>query len=357
MELSNFGNLKHKSNFKRHSSVSYRRFMFIQHVWFKVIGLSPWAMDTSIMSRKSRKTTSDKNDIYNYSCAGSCYNILFFIINCSINFINYFSEDESSIELEFQNAISASLNKKILLILSLCANVIPLIFIIRQKSIIDIINRFENFNKKLRKFVEYESGLSYMMYLIFFSNFLIFGSLVIVEMYQDPLTLILEQILWSFVSSGVIIQYILFLHIITKRFERIHSTILEWDNMRIREDQGQVCCVIETSVLSEPVFNNMDNIINAYIELCDICDGLKNLYGLPIMLVILFLSAGMVFMLYFIILVLMSFLKVTDETYLYITLVSWIIFLIMVLTSTVTKTMKQVELYKNIHIFLSNKSY
>ncbi|XP_057326378.1 putative gustatory receptor 28b [Microplitis mediator] len=128
---------------------------------------------------------------------------------------------------------------------------------------------------------------------------------------------------------------------ITKRFERIHSTILEWDNKRIREDQGQVCCVIETSVLSEPVVNNMDNIINAYIELCDICDDLKNIYGLPIMIVILFLSAGMVFMLYFIILVLMSYLKVTDDTYLNVTLVSWIIFLIMVLTSTVTKTMKQ----------------
>lgn len=334
MELLNINNSKRKSNFNRFKSAVDRYFMIIQYFWFKLIGLSPW---TCKFFLKNRKINSVKNKICNYSYFGSLYNILYVIINILIHYLNYIA---ATIESENNEALSRS----IFIILSSFQNLTLLIFIIRQKSMINIIYRLADVDEKLEKWNDNETECDYHIYLTFILNFFVFGSLEISQMQQYPLITILDQVFDSFSSSGVIMQYTMFLNMITKRFEMINTTIAEFYTMKIRTDRAQTSYVIETSVIPESTFYSMD-IFHAYIELCDLCDSLNNIYGLPILVTILFLCAEGIFLLYFIILVLISFVSVSEGTYLSLILVSRAIFLVMVLTSNVTKTMDEVELY------------
>lgn len=339
--------LNKKSNRSHINSVFREYFMLIQHICFKIIGLAPWSTD----KRNSNQPNLKKYNKCNFSYAGTCYNILFFTFNISLNF--NFLINKAYKPFDDEEALPSTLREKISFILPLIVNMIPLIFVIRQKSMISIINRFEIVDEKLKKCDNYRNNSDYTNYFTFIANFVLFNGLFIKHIYYFSFTVLFIQISYSIISSGVMIQYTIFLNSTAERFEKINSLISNLYNTRIDVAPIHILSTIQTPLSYEQlILYDINNIIHAYIELCEICDNLQNFYGLPILVIILFLSAGGVFILYFIILVLISILPFSNhQVYMNLTLVSWITFSLIALTSSVTKTMEQVKIFNNSYQF------
>ncbi|KAH0567211.1 hypothetical protein KQX54_007661 [Cotesia glomerata] len=117
------------------------------------------------------------------------------------------------------------------------------------------------------------------------------------------ITMIEQLTLECFFEGGMIIQFLIFLNIITKHFEAINSSISDVDNTKINTAQVHPSYVINMAVSvpePEPDRHIIDNdSVNAYVDLYKICDSLKKFYGLPILIDILNLSVKTLSMLYF----------------------------------------------------------
>ncbi|XP_057324857.1 putative gustatory receptor 28b [Microplitis mediator] len=328
--------LKKKSNRSHINSLCRGYFMVIQHICFKIIGLAPWSID----KRNADQMNFKKHNKCNFSYVGTCYNILFFTFNVFLNF--NFLINKAYQPFDSEQALPSTLREKISFILPLIINMIPLVFVIRQKSMIGIINRFEIVDEKLKKCDDYKMNSDYNNYFTFIVNFVLFNGLFMMQIYNFSFTVLFIQISYTIISSGVMIQYTILLNLTAQRFEKVNSLISKLYNIRIDVARIHILSSIQTPLSYEQLLlYDINDIIYAYVELCEICDNLKNFYGFPILVITLFFSAGGVFILYFIILVLISIIPFSNQVYMNLTLVSWITFSLIALTSSVTKTIEQ----------------
>lgn len=342
---------KKKFDSNRWNSICYRYFMFIQYICFKILGLAPWTLNMSKVLNKNQKVRFCGRNICSYSYIGSCYNITVVIICLALNF-NFFVKQKSL--LYFDSQLLPLVLARCMLIFSSLTSILNIIVLtMYQKSFIKIINKFENMNKKLRLLNgsshSYEPEFDFTMCFQFIFNFFVIGISAETEIlrYFKFIAMIINHIVVDFVTSGIIMQYTIFLTMIIKRFEKINSALSKLLNTKIIANQVHSLSTISTiqsSISSDLILHrDLNNIISAYVDLCEICEDLQDIYGFPVLISTVTLSMRNTFHIYLAFLVyFFSPLDMKQRIYGYLLLLLWCIFLLIVLTSRVTKAVNQV---------------
>ncbi|XP_057320423.1 uncharacterized protein LOC130664498 [Microplitis mediator] len=123
---------------------------------------------------------------------------------------------------------------------------------------------------------------------------------------------------------------------VNKRFKSINFTFSKLGNFRFNTIQPQ-----ELFVTRKFVSNDIDNLKYAFIELCEMSQDISDFYGIPILISIFCFAVRTIFTVY---LIMLSLFKIQNLTIVWQvdgTRMTWIVFLFIVLTSSVTKIMKQ----------------
>lgn len=341
--------MKERLNFNRWSSMCSKFFILIQHVCFKIIGLAPWTLNTSEIFDEDGKSSFKTFNVCSYSCAGNCFNILWFITSVSLNFNYLFLGNFDLIEPSVTKM--GILRRHVLIFLSLLVIMIPIIVLVHQKLIISVYNRFGNVDRKLKLFSDCRIEFDLTVYLIFIFSFFVFGSLLLILVSNYSWLSMFNQITSCFITNGMITQFIINLNMISKRFDIINSTIMKYYHMKIRKNQAQNSPVVRILVSSELVPHDFDNIIFSYLELCEMCEDLQYFYGLSFLIIIFCFGIANLLYLYVIILSLLKALEVSSEIMqLNIILTSWTIFSLIALTLNVTKVIKKVYIFDTINL-------
>lgn len=339
MELINFNMLKERFNYNRYRSVCYRYFIFFQYIFLKIVGLSPWTLDTSEIFLKNRRHNNVQINECKISYVGSCYNILLFSFIGLSNF--YFQFNSSLAHVQSDSVLTPAIRAKLKFIAILCIKFIPLIYVFRQKILISVINRLKCLDEKLKKCENYiiEKN-NYHINLIFIVNFLCSACTISILLYHSQFSImtLLLRVSPDFIGGWVIVQYTISLKIIDRRFKSINSTITKLGT--ITNDRNGVKTLPETQI---SLSHEIESIKYAYIELCEMCDDIAEFYGLPVLISIIHYVTINIIRLYFIILSVLQIKKYENIIYLCNGIaLSSAIFLFIVLTSSVTATIKQV---------------
>ncbi|XP_057320413.1 uncharacterized protein LOC130664489 isoform X2 [Microplitis mediator] len=320
---------KKTCNYSQDDSVCSGYFLFIQQIFFKVIGLLPWNVKTAGIFRKNGRV---ENGIFecDFSHAGSCYNVLLFFLIVALTFHigNYMSSIQIS-ELPTIHVIALELS----FFSTLCISLVPLIYIIRQNLLIGVNRRLKNLDKKLNKCADYKLESNNSNCVIFTVNLVMKCCILIIRQFHYK---IVEAVLIIsfpyFISSFVILQYAMFLNIIKTRFKSINSTLL-----RLGTSESKI------SLSRASVLDDIGRIKRAYVELCEICVDTASFYGIPMLIVIIILSMRDIMNLYMAVLVFIGQggfdIKICQSG----AFLARNIFLFMVLTTNVTTIMKQNE--------------
>ncbi|CAD6232022.1 GSCOCT00013859001.3-RA-CDS, partial [Cotesia congregata] len=338
MELINL-KLKNKFFCDRCRSGYNRYFIFVQHIFYKIIGLSPWSLDMSNIILKTPPNDNDQIIVCKLSYLGSCYNLLLFLFISSTNFYVLFNLTFPN--FLYDSILTPTVRAKLKFVAVLCITFIPLIYICRQKLMISVINRLKNVDIKLQNCRSYKARRrNCYTYFIFIMNFLIFISYIVLVFYYFSKSSVIVQLIIlfpDFISSWMIIQFTILLRKIYKRFKSINSAISKLDirsKLNASEKNG--------SLLTELAIFEIRTIKFAFIELCEICQDSADFYGLPILISIIHYVLISIIRLYFVILALLQIKESNNMLYVCAVVVNGsIIFLLVVLTSTVTKTTKE----------------
>ncbi|XP_057320418.1 uncharacterized protein LOC130664493 [Microplitis mediator] len=336
MEGTNWTALK-KNNYIQNDSVYQRCYIYIQHIFFKIIGLSPWAIDTGPTS-KNRKN-KNRNYEFNISYIGLSYNIL---LSLGIIIYGFYRIFDKSLAQASDKSPLLSVILKMIFITILCASLLPLIYIIRQKKLISVNNRFKNIDRVLNKCANYEIQNNRVNDFIFIANLLITYCLIItVSFFYYPARRVFFRNIPTVISGGVIIQYAMILNRVDKRFKSINSTISKLVKFKSNATQPQILFLTYKVLSRESFFNDIENLKYAYMELWEMCQDIGDFYGVPILIAMFCFAVKTIITVYTIILSLFDVLTIHIEWPVDSTCLLWIIFLFIVLTSSITKIKKQ----------------
>lgn len=264
-------------NLNKNNSICCRLFVFIQWSFFKLLGLSPWTSDTSGIFRNK-----NRNNTCRISYAGICYNIIFFLFNITFAPYGLFYELSNK---TYQGSNSTIMLVKMLFIALLCTSLIPFIYIIRQKTMIKVINKLKNVDEILNKCSDYKLKNDCVNTILFAVNlFMTINFIIVYDLVYYPAITIFFGNIPSVLSSGVMIQYAMQLNRIDKRFESINMAICKLGYSKLG---GQVQVSSVAQLLSrESILYDIENFKYAYVKLCRICDDMADFYGVPILIAI-----------------------------------------------------------------------
>ncbi|CAD6238045.1 GSCOCT00014151001.2-RA-CDS [Cotesia congregata] len=316
-----------KSNY----SLCYRCFTLFHNIILKLSGLSPWTLNTSQLFRKN--CAFDNRSLSTTSHIGSFYNMLIIIIILVLNYYSFFDKIYSSYFYQTKVGI---MTMAIMFASNLCAVLILLLYIIRQKILVRVLNRIMYLDKRLN--VREHEMKHTVYYILFFVNLVIFTVNHFLLLLQFPTFIaVLIRYLPGMIVVGVILQYSLILSMINKRFRVIQSTILNFEKLKWNMLGAEVLVSHQTAM------NNIDNLKSTYYALFEICQDIENFYGLPILFSILAIAMRAVFMVYFMISEIMGGLKGGVTMFYYGISILQHSFLLIILTSTVNKIIIQVH--------------
>ncbi|KAH0564626.1 hypothetical protein KQX54_013188 [Cotesia glomerata] len=125
-------------------------------------------------------------------------------------------------------------------------------------------------------------------------------------------------------GSILIIQYAMIINMIEKRFKSINVTLFKLK-----------------SSMHRTILNDISSIKSAYFELCDICDNTADFYGIPTLIVIILSAIRNVGNYYEMILMLLSEAEMRKSTYCSGVFAVQTFFLFTILTTSVTRLLKQ----------------
>lgn len=328
MERINSNKFKKTPHYNKVDSIYYKYFTFIHQIFLKIIGLSPWTVDSSGIY-KNHQLKNHNFECY-FSRAGSCYNVLLFI-TC-ICFDIFIVLNISSIKIDSRPILDA-VAVKLSFVATLCISLIPLIYIFQQKLIISVNRRFKTVDQKLNKCADFKMANDNTNYFIFTTNLAITSCLIIMrEIYYMSVEIVFAISIPYFISSWVIIQFAMLINMLKKRFESINLTISKL---------GTIESKIPLSRYS--VLNDISSIKYAYVELCEMCDDATDFYGLPLLIVIVMFAIRTLLNLYYIIIALIDKQKIDTGSYLSGLFILGSIFLFIILTTAVTQLIKQVS--------------
>ncbi|KAH0540434.1 hypothetical protein KQX54_017341 [Cotesia glomerata] len=144
-------------------------------------------------------------------------------------------------------------------------SVILLIYIIRQKSLVIVKNRFNDVDKWLNSCEDYQLDHDNTNYWIFFTNMmLIYCWSIIRIVFTVSWAINIALILTTAFGFILIVQYTMIITMINKRLRSINATLLKLG-----------------STWHKAILNDFCTITDAYVELCDMCDKIADFYGIP----------------------------------------------------------------------------
>ncbi|XP_057321510.1 uncharacterized protein LOC130665220 [Microplitis mediator] len=230
---------------------------------------------------------------------------------------------------------------KMIFIAILCASSLPLIYIIRQKKLISLNSQFKNIDRVLNKCANYEIQNNHVNDFIFIANLLITYCLISMCFFYYSASIVFFVNIPTVISSGVIIQYAMILNRVDKRFKSINSTISRLVKFKSKATQPQILVVTYEVLSRESFFNDVENLKYAYMELWEMCQDIGDFYGVPILIAMFCFAVLTIIHVYIIILSLFNALAIHNDWPVDTTRFLWIIFLFIVLTSSITKIKKQ----------------
>lgn len=324
-----------------------RFFLLIQHFIYKIVGLSPWTLDTS-------KNYQNQEVISKFSWIGSLYNG--FVTSLITAFDYYYQmdgfigedptdndKDDTVDDLDEPQSIFDTLTDKIAFITVIGVCSILLLYIFRQKSMISVINRLNIIDKTLKQCTKFEpSRIS--SYFIFLVNIAISCGIMLLVALNSSLRKVISEITPAIISSWVIVQYTLLLIVVEERFKIVNSIIYKMGDFGSDSTRKPTLLLVNVSILRDSICQNIDIIKNAYVELCDICDQITDFFGIPILVSIMYFSQGGIYILYDII---TSSLKEKPSKLVYYSIMLiyfvWTVVLFLILTSSVSRTTSEVR--------------
>ncbi|XP_057320421.1 putative gustatory receptor 28a [Microplitis mediator] len=315
-----------KFNFKKYGLVCNRYLLFMLHIWFKLLGLSPWKMDTNL---RINTEIRNKGPRFHFSYVGSCYNILVFVIivvtaGYILRNLLPFYGDHSTFTVEV-----LSINLKIFSML--CTSVIPLLYIVRQQLYKKILNKFETLDNKLNKCADFKTENDNINYLIFSIYIVIMCCMVILrQLYFKALVTVMLGSFPDFIVNGLIIQYAMLLNIIKIRFKNVNSILSKLGTSESRISLSR------TSVLDD-----IGRIKSAYVDLCEMCEDIVSFYGMPVLIEIIVISLKTIYNLYYIVLIFLDLRESENIMCLCVLLSLWYNFVFTALATNVSKIVKQ----------------
>ncbi|CAG5100887.1 Protein of unknown function [Cotesia congregata] len=295
---------------RNYSENSFRKFyvclMFVEYITSKLIGLSPWMMDTPKIFRKNREV------------AGSSYNIL--LIISYILFDIFFVYNN----LNTVNQTIASIAAKLAFFSIICMSIILLIYIIRQKSLVIVKNRFNDVDKWLNGCVDYQLDHDNTNYWIFFTNMVLIYCWSIVRIvFTVSWAIDIALILTMAFGFILIVQYTMIINMINKRLKSINATLLKLG-----------------STSQRAILNDFCTIKNAYVELCDMSDKIADFYRIPTLIVVFLSCIRNINNIYQIILIFLHQAEIPSSAYLGGIFIIQICFSFTILTTSVTQVLR-----------------
>ncbi|XP_044587497.1 uncharacterized protein LOC123267068 [Cotesia glomerata] len=309
----------------------YQYYKFIQDIFSRILGLSPW--------------THNKKEIWEFSYVGTCYNISISLI---IILLGVYEVLDESFADKFPGKLVPLIIVKVIFITLLCTSFIPLVYIIKQKQLIRVMNRFKDVDRVLSKCKNYEQKYDHTNIVIFCINFLttIFLILILDACYFSIVRIFIEN-LPTIIGGGVMIQYAMIVNKLNKRFDIINTIFLKLGSLKV-DATPQVFTV--TQVTSRKlIITDIDNLKYAFVELCEMCQYTADFYGMSVLISILCYAERIIFCVY---LSLLPALELGNfETIWQVTAprLIWIVFVFLMFTSSITTIKKQTShLAKNI---------
>lgn len=311
-----------------------RYFMFAQHIVFRIVGLLPWTMDQSFNVFINHK--SDK--LCRFSFIGSGYS--FFLSSVIIILSVYNLIESPSVQIQADPMLTATVTTKLEFITQLGVLLIPIIFICRQTLMTSVINRLEDVNERLKRCPGYAIESNLTAVIVFVVHLvLISGVGTLVGQYHLPL-MVLIRCSPGIIASWSVTQFSTLLILITKRIKSINTALLKLGGY-IRNNQAQSRSF---SILCELMVHEIKNLKNGYVELFEICEDIKDFYGLSILIVIIYYGLQGILVSYFAISSMIQGQSHTTTMHLLNGMrLLLTAFVFTVLTSSVTSTVREVQ--------------
>ncbi|CAD6230924.1 GSCOCT00013854001.3-RA-CDS [Cotesia congregata] len=314
----------HKRSKIQNRSMCYRYYKFFRHISCKILGLSPWKIDS--------------NNVWSVSYVESFCNILLSFGLIALTIVEYIEYTNSSVS----GAITASVIHKSLLFTGLSASFIVLFYTFYQRSLISTNNRLTKVDRILEKCADYKLKRDYTNEVIFILNLLTIVFLILMlDACYYPVAVILYGNLPTVIGGGVMIQFAMLLNRVEKRINSINSTVLKIGPAEDNIVGTQVLSLSQKVIMRESLIYNIDNLKSAFIELHEICYDSAQFYGVPI-IITLFCGGMRVFFTVYI--ALLTVLKLSNEVIVWHVVgprLLWMASTIVLLTSSVTTIQKQ----------------
>ncbi|XP_044577946.1 putative gustatory receptor 28a isoform X1 [Cotesia glomerata] len=320
---------------------AYRKYnqnlMISKFYFFKILGLSPWSLNLSAVLPKNRHF---KITLCKFSYVGSLYNISLAILVTISGF--YAFHRRSVIQGENDALLTVSTVRLMEYLAILKSSVLFLIYTLRQKKMISVINGINNVNYRLEKYGWNISRDYLIINMVFIINVFLSVVLVTLELCVLSFSEALMRCFPSILFCWFLVQYTIVLDVINKRFKYINLSITKLGSLKENSELPQRLFITKLSFLHESVICDVINLKHAYNNLCEICRVVADFYGLIILGVILHNGAVIILILYFTLLRFFSteeivFLKIISQG----VCVLWMMFQIVVFTTYVDKTIDQ----------------
>ncbi|XP_057334109.1 putative gustatory receptor 28b [Microplitis mediator] len=283
--------------YNKYVSVYHHSLFFIQYIFFKIIGLSPWTISDFEIYKKNRKVNNDQNNVCKFSYFGTFYNVLLIIVMILITLYSSYYERLAV------NRIDSLLSKRTISSIETVAVLVALVYlsvyIFRQKLMIGVFNRLKIVDSKLQKCAIYSSENDISLHIIFILNLLLCSSLMVYCAQRLSLLDIIIKCTPTVISTWLIIQYTMLLNMINKRFKSINYTIGKIIEVYKTENRPETVCISRTTLFRGSLIHDINNVKYAYIKLCESCEALGDFFGFSVLTVLIFVGAGSVFVAYF----------------------------------------------------------
>ncbi|XP_044577948.1 uncharacterized protein LOC123260738 [Cotesia glomerata] len=344
----------------------YRYFSVIQYFVYKLHGLSPWTLKVSEMFKKNSRIEDDLNQVFKISYIGSFYNILLMlgIVLYRIYLENALRQsneilDDTQFDLpeeipgeKFGSKSFVKFTSITWLMETISVLWIQLFYVYKQKSMINIINRLSNVDRKLNIRVD-SYAKKILIYFIFMLNFLFVSARIIlaIPIEASPVISIVYENFPTVMYSWIIVQFIILLTILEEQFKALNLSIKTSNFSQISRS------MVGLSLMEESAFQEIDHLESLYIELYDICEEINNFYELLLLMSILCFNYNLILFISFFILN-GSFPSEIFEILFFLAqviFVPWVIFLTLVLTFAVSKTIDQSQETGPLIILLSEQ--
>ncbi|KAK0161023.1 hypothetical protein PV327_009542 [Microctonus hyperodae] len=243
------------------------------------------------------KILNNKFPIFTNSYLGSLYNLILIIFLSTVNIsaINTFYYDDTPTLSKFHQSIQSIIT----FYGNLVGIVIWIIYIFRQKTFVNIANKFLLLDNVLIKCQYYSHENDNQIFFLFLGNifYIILAFIFNTAYFHDKSSIIYSAPV--FVSGWAMMQYSLLLSEIFERLKSLNK-YLKLGNISTKIPLHII--FVKKFPLESSVISDIINLRYSYRVLCEICDEVEEFFAFPILISVLFFGLSTIHSIYTIIL-------------------------------------------------------